>query len=134
MSNHFPSIPGDLELSSIQYEVQGPSDFSVVSGSPFYFTSDVSASVTVASVNAGLGNLSASFTFNFNTPGTFGSFDQDSIETGISDTVTAMCQAIADASGASLASIQAEVTINRGWGWNDASGYFLGFEDTMTYP
>ena len=88
-------------------QVQGPSDFSVVSGSPFYFTSDVSAGVTIASVNAGLGNLSASFTFVSIHLEQFGSFDQDSIETGISDTVTAMCRAAADASGASLASIQA---------------------------
>ena len=139
MSNHFPSVPGDLELASINYLVTTSIfNINIVSGSPFYFSSDVSAQAIIAGVGnlaplSGSGDI-GQFLFQFDTPGTFGSFDQDSIETAISTSVTYACQSVADCSGQSLATIQSSITIYRSWIWNDGSGYQLTFQDTMTYP
>lgn len=79
--------------------------------------------------------MSGSVPFQFTTPGEFGTFDQTTIEAAITAQITAECQLMSDASGDSLATVQASVgSVQRTWGFTDGSGWTASYSDTMTYP
>lgn len=133
MSNHFPtSAPGDLELVTIQYDIVVSPNYSSITAGAFYFSSDVSSGVAIGGNN--YPGTMPLLQFGFDTPGTFGSFDQDTVEAAIATWVTSQCQSIADVTGQTLADVQAEVTINRNWAWTDSGGYYLTYSDTLSYP
>jgi hypothetical protein len=70
----------------------------------------------------------------FNTPGTYGTFDQTTFEADLAASITAICQLQADALGQTLAEVQTGITVTRQWGWSNGSGGSAGYSDTMTYP
>jgi hypothetical protein len=127
MSNHFPAVPSDLALASIQYIA----NMGQVNGAP--------SDLTFTGVSTTISNLSDSAssllqaTFMFVTPGDAGSFDQDSVESAISTVLDEVCQAVSNSNGKTLTETQAEVTVYREWLWTDMS-FSLQYQDTMTYP
>lgn len=124
MSNHFPAVPADLGLASIFYSVSFPTPFG---DSPLNFTGGENSFGPFT--NSGSGPA-----FNFDTPGTFGTFDQDAIEAVIATSVTNCCQALSEMSGVALATVQADVRVTRNWVWRDTDGFLLNYQDAMTYP
>lgn len=126
MSNHFPAVPGDLLLASLSYLAILPT-VTVQTGSALDFGSGVTSQLNFTSPNMG-----ASFTFV--TPGTFGTFDQDSFETLFASGVTSVCTVLSNMSGVALATVKGEVVIRRNWTWTDASGFTLTAQTQMSYP
>lgn len=125
MSNNFPAVPADLVLAVVQYTASFPS---VTPQSPFTGTS--------VSMGGGLMNLGGpgSLTFQFATPGSFGTYDQTAAETSVKKVLTDVCQLIADITGQTLAQVQAVVTVHRTWIWQDAAANNATFSDSMPYP
>jgi hypothetical protein len=120
MSNHFPSVPGDLELFEIKY--------STITNLPSY-------SGTGWNVQAPGDDDQVSVQVQFSTPGTFGDFDQDAFEADLFAIFTAYCQMQADGTGQTLAEVQAELVINRTWVWiNEDSSAILTLNDHPTFP
>lgn len=124
MSNNFPSVPTDFEMASILYTANFPSVIPATIGG------------AVVNMQGNLSNLGGSGALQlvFSTPGSFGTFDQTAAETGIRTVVTDICQLMADLQQKTLATVQAEVTIDRGWTWTDTSGNTATYTDTMVYP
>jgi hypothetical protein len=133
MSNHIPTIPGSWNLQSVLYKISTTylSNFAPASGSTLDWSPAVNS--TIPSVAS---NEVIEFMFNFITPGTLGSFDQDTAETQIKAFATDYCTALNDFFGDSLSNVKASVTITREWTWVDAStgNYTTTLTDTLTYP
>lgn len=129
MSNSFPPIPPDLVLASIEYDATFPTNAAPSLIPDLSFTG-VSTSV-IALGAFGVGGLVA---FYFDTPGSFGAFDQAAAETAVKMMATDCCQFITDITGIPLATVQAGVTITRRWTWTDTTGSTARYADTMVYP
>lgn len=129
MTNNFASVPNDFQLAGIEYWVT----FGVhgtLNGIPQLF-SGVTAVMTGNQQSLNNYHL---VMFQFDTPGSSGSFDQTAAESYISKIVTDLCQLLADFLGISLATVQSTTTINRNWAWTDANGSAAEFTDQLTYP
>lgn len=135
MSNHFPTVPA-LDLVSITYTAEFSGDDAAgylqhLDG--FDVTGVVPMSDVFGPQILGTGILTAPF--NFTTPGDAGSFDQDTQESLIASVLDDVAQAVATASGQTLATIQGVITVQRQWAWQDSgSQYNLSHTDAMTYP
>jgi hypothetical protein len=81
----------------------------------------------------GGGSQLFSYHFQFTTAGTTGSFDQDTAETAIASVLDSIAQALATATGYSLATTKGWIVVNRGWAFQTGD-YEMSFTDTMTYP
>jgi hypothetical protein len=126
MSNNFPSIPTDFGLFQLTYMLNLPGLLTSNDGT-FNLITDVS----------GTGAPSAyPMEFQFNTPGTVGTFDQTTFESDIVTAVTALCQSIADVTGETLAEVQAQTSIGRTWQFASASNFAwqATFTDTVPFP
>lgn len=131
MSNSFPSVPADLVLASVTYTASLGSEAATSSATKLTFAG------ARTYFGGGLGDMASggsTITFEFTTPGSFGSFDQTTAENVIATLVTDTCQIYADLTGATLAEIQAAATITRQWNWADAAQNNAVYVDTMTYP
>ena len=130
MSNHFPAIPSDLQLARISYgaviQPPDPPAAGVLASS-----SDVFVEASYLNTN-NPGDIG--YSFFFNVPGAFGTFDQDAVETALKSAITSACQGVADYSGVTLASVQEGVTISRQWIWGDDAGHIDTFSDALAYP
>ncbi len=136
MSNHFPTPPASFNLASLVYQP-------TISGFDASF-----AGLDFTGINNPPGDQgnADSFTdggsvqlfaipFNLSTPGDAGSFDQDSAESTIAGALDDIAGGLAALNGSTLASVQANITVNRQWTWQDsASEFTLTYSDTMTYP
>lgn len=129
MANHFPVMPGDLQLSTLNYVAEFPTVVPLTSSSPFYFGAQVTSNLLTV-FQAGAWGMS----FVFPAPGNVGTFDQDAVETAMKSWLTSVCQAISISSGEPLTTVQAAIKVNRQWSWIDASGFQLTYTDTMVYP
>ena len=127
MSNSFPAVPADLALASIEYDVAFPAPGQAATGLTFTGVTPILAGMGAFAV----GSLAL---FVFDTPGSFGTFDQTTAETALAALVTDACQFLADASGEALAAVQASVTVTRRWTWTDATANRATYADTMAYP
>jgi hypothetical protein len=133
MSNHFPAMPGGLQLQSLKYTMNISSEFlplRIMSGSSLSFTG------VDAALAGWMSNIEGtSLTFTFATLGDAGSFDQDAAETALAGLLDALCQQMAALAGISLVTVRGAVTVGRTWLWsnaaNDAQSQFF---DTMAYP
>ena len=135
MSNSFPSLPSDLLLAQIQYTLPALSTLYDTPPVVYGFTGGNSVGSGGISVQVELGNNPPiCVIFSFDTPGSFGTFDQTAAETAVAAVVTDICQLMADWELTTLAAIQATVTVPRTWTWTDSAGYSLTYADTMTYP
>jgi hypothetical protein len=125
MSNSFPAPPGGWQLSQASYSAVLPAP-ELRPGAPLDFGAGVHGqlayNVPVLSV-----------VFTFDVPGSFGAYDQGSVEAGLAQAVTGVCGVLASMSGAALADLQAQVTITRAWTWT-AGAVSVGTQDTMAYP
>lgn len=130
MSNHFPVLPGDVAVAGIQYLSRITwSGGTASSLSPLHFSGgDV------------ILNNDDQFVLNyvvvFSAPGAYGSFDQDSFETGFKASVTAICTRLATDLGVTLATVQAQTTITRNWqfGSPTVAGWDFGTTEALAYP
>lgn len=129
MSNSFPSVPGDFELESIAYTLENI---------PFTSSAYVGYTYTGGSSSAisnGIQPQIGPVTFTFDTPGSFGTFDQAAAEAAIAEMFTGCLQLVSVASGQPLATAQAAVTVQRVWTWTDGTPSNTAVVwDTMTYP
>jgi hypothetical protein len=125
MSNSFPVPPGDWQLSQVRYSAVLPAP-ELQPGAPLDFGAGVHGqlayNVPVLSV-----------VFTFDVPGSFGTYDQGTVEAGLAQAVTGVCGVLASMSGAALADLQAQVTITRAWTWA-AGTSSVATSDVMTYP
>lgn len=128
MSNHFPAVPTDFVLASVEYDITFPP--------PTQVTPDLifAGVITIPSGASILSSGNALMIFQFTTPGSFGTFDQDAAETAIKIQLTDICQFMANSTGATLAQVQEAVKLIRHWAWTDAAGNMAAFTDTVTYP
>lgn len=140
MANHFPSIPS-LSLVSVtytahwNYTVSGTNDLTNLA----YF--DVTGVVPMSDLGEPGSVLANTATpllvvpFVLTTPGDPGSFDQDTEEGNVATVLDNIAQAVATATGNTLATVQGWIEVDRQWLWQDESGQFnLVYNDTMTYP
>lgn len=131
MANHFPSLP-TFELASVTYTFALIDDSYTQDGNGF----SVSGMSYPSALWLGAPNTLGTFlqlTLPFDTPGTFGSFDQDTAETTIKSIANGMAQLMADTSGATLAAIKATINIYRNWTWAGTGGYSTTFSDTLSF-
>lgn len=132
MANNFPALPA-LLLSSVTYTAQ------IVNPGQNWPTGgfDV-AGVTVENVQIGASQEQTGIftaTFQFATPGTPGSFDQDAAETQLVSVLNDLAQAVATTGGLPLSAVQALTLVTRLWTWTDSGGsYHATWQDSMTYP
>lgn len=126
MTNNFPPPSTGLNLASVSYLAILP-DVSIQPGSALDYGAGVNSQLTYT-----VPNLGAVFTFT--TPGQFGNFDQAAFETALASSVTSVIEVLGGMSGENPATLQTEVEVRRNWLWQDADGYQLTWQDTMTYP
>ena len=125
MANSFPPPPGGWALAQVSYSAVLPAP-TLQPGSALDFGAGVSGHL-VYSVPV-LGTV-----FGFDVPGTFGAYDQATVEAGLKQAITGVCTVLADMSGTALATLQAEVTVTRQWTWA-SGGVSVMTSDTMAYP
>ena len=128
MSNSFPPVPTDFDLLAITY---------TLTGLPSAGTGNIAYTFTggyVGGVNNGVGPDSGSgnpsVQFVFDTPGSFGTFDQTDVEVVVTALFNDFCQTAADSVGQTLAEVQIACAVERQWTWNDPAGYVLYYTDT----
>jgi len=129
VANNFPAVPSGLLLTSVEYAAS----FGQASQATPAALSFTGTSIQFGGAFNALGGGSA-VEYVFNTPGTFGSFDQTTAEANIKTLMTNACQVLVTITGIPLATIQAAVSISRRWTWTDAAGSRAVFTDTLTYP
>lgn len=125
MANSFPAPPGNWELESVAYSAVLPAPV-LEPGSALDFGAGVTGHLVYSVPVLGL-------VFTFGTPGSFGAYDQDTVEAGLKQAVTGVCEVLAAMSGAALADLQAQVTVTRSWTWTSGD-VSVGTADTMAYP
>lgn len=138
MANHFPTIPS-LSLVSVTYTAGW--NYSVGANNLTDLTYfDVTGVTPMADTGLPVSIIGTAATplavpFTFTTPGDSGSFDQDTEEGNVATVLDDIAQAVATATGNTLATVQGWLTVNRQWFWQDSTGKFnLQYNDTMTYP
>jgi hypothetical protein len=125
MSNSFPPPPSGWQLAQVSYQAVLPHP-DARPGGPLDFGAGVHGQLAY-------NTPVLSMVFAFDTPGSFGAFDQAAVESGFAQAITGVCQVLASMSGAALAGLQAQVTVTRSWNWAaGASGVTTA--DTMAYP
>lgn len=129
MSNSFPPVPTDLQLQNITYMLNFGGN-SPVTGPSLTF-SGVTTGMYGAIV--GLGS-EGGIEFTFNTPGTFGGFDQTSAETEIKTIVGGIFQLMSDITGVPVTTLETNFSISRRWTWTDAGGNQATYTDRLVYP
>lgn len=136
MSNHFPTAP-TLSVSSITYTANIAyvynGNLTPGTASPFYLQPAVNSLVNFSP--GGGGNSGGQFVFPFTTPGSVGTFDQDTVESMISLYMKDSCDVVAYAAGDTVANVEATVNIQRAWTFTDASTRWqLTYTDSMSFP
>lgn len=131
MANHFPATPAGWAISSLQY-------IAVQTGPPSFAAFKNLTGVTVNAATA-LGTSAAegiiNVTFAFNTPGNFGNFDQDNIESGLGSYLSLMAQGLAMAGAVTLAQAQAAIRVTRTWTLTGPAGWStVSFTEVVPYP
>lgn len=139
MSNNFPAVPNAFALASIVYSATFFPSPATNQGLPVSAQPPVAPAMSftgVATTVTGISafNLGSLVVFAFETPGSFGTFDQAAAEAQVSLLLSDCCQFLVDATGQALAAIQADVTVSRHWTWTDGAGNAISYADTMTYP
>lgn len=129
MSNSFPSVPADLALSSITYVVNfdGPIGGGVSFGPALTFDGVTTGSIGALAALGGAGGIQ----FTFQTPGSFGAFDQTAAETALTQTVSAIFSLMSVISGVPVDTMAADVSVSRIWTWTDSAGNHATYTDTM---
>jgi hypothetical protein len=95
-------------------------------GAPLNFSADVTSQLTYSVPVLGV-------MFTFDTPGSFGTYDQAAVETDFAQAITAVCGVLASMSGVALADLQAQVTVTRAWTWTTGTSNVIT-QDAMAYP
>jgi hypothetical protein len=125
VSNSFPAPPANWELASISYATVLPRP-ALQPGAPLDFGAGVTGQLTYSAPVLGV-------MFTFDTPGSFGTYDQATVETDFAQAITSVCGVLSSMSGVALATLQAQVTVSRAWTWT-AGGNSVTTQDAMAYP
>lgn len=130
MANHFPDPPAtsSMALSGVVYSCTinepGQSALATQYGS----NPDFSFSGTE------LWNVGPVYEIQLNTPGQWGSFDQDTFEGQLAALLNATAALVAADAGVTLTEAQGWITVNRMWEWTiNGVGAFTTTE-SMPYP
>lgn len=128
MANHFPDVPSNYVLASINYSLNfgdNPPPMSL-GGMPYGVISQIWGAL------AGVGS-SGGVQLTFTTPGSFGTFDQDSFEQGLEQMVALIYNLMSALSGQTPAQLEANTKVTREWSWTGPSGSTATFSDTMPF-
>lgn len=127
MANNFPAVPTDLELRSVLYTLDFGTGSSPALGPSLIFDG---VSTTIMGAISGLGG-SGSIQFEFTSPGSFGSFDQEAAETAMAKITTDIFQLMTDLTGVPIPILMQNFCVNRTWTWADAAGNTATYTDAM---
>lgn len=132
MANSFPTVPSDLQLVSITYMLNfnGPVGGGVPVGSNLTFTGVTTNTIGALGALGGSGGIQ----FTFDTPGSFGSFDQTAAETALAGVIQGVFSLMSVITGESISSFASELSVIRQWYWTDGSGNTATYADTMPLP
>lgn len=126
MTNNFPTPPTDVQLRSVSYTM----NFGAITLTPGDSLTFTGGSTNLFGAVVGLGNAGG-LMFSFDTPGSFGSFDQTTIESGMMKIGMDIFQLMSDLTGQSIPSLSANFSVERTWTWVDAAGNTATYTDTM---
>lgn len=143
MSNHFPTVPGSFNLVSVTYtaywNVSAGNFENVALYTPAGIEPDPIAggmygAGTSDVAGEGFQNEIAVIPFVFSTPGSAGSFDQDTAEGDIASVLDDITAGTAAVLGQTTATIKSRVSVAREWLWQDSTSQFtLTYRDSMAY-
>jgi hypothetical protein len=125
MANHFPVVPA-MNVANVQYRVHM---------TPVAGNSNSTPQQQMALVQFGFERTDGQGVITFD----YTAFDQDAYETGLRTMLNSICTSWSSNVGATLAAVQAAMTVERVWTFGSASTlqgsapqYTLS--DTMIYP
>jgi hypothetical protein len=124
-NSFFPAPPANWELAAVSYSTVLPTPV-MQAGAALDFGAGVHGQLTYSVPVLGA-------VFAFDTPGSFGAYDQGAVEGALAQAVTAVCQVLASMSGTALADLQAQVTVTRAWTWASGTSSVVT-QDEMAYP
>jgi hypothetical protein len=126
VSNNFPDKPDDFELYQITYQAILPHP-GLTPYSPLNFTG-VTGVLSYSVPVIGL-------IFAFDTPGSYGSYDQAEVEGGLAGAVVAICDVLEAMAGVPSFTLQQQVQVIRTWTWQSGtSGLQFSVTDQMPFP
>lgn len=125
MANSFPVPPTGWQLSQVSYQAVLPHP-DLQAGAALDFGTGTTTLLTYSVPVLGLAVV-------FATPGSFGTFDQTTIEAGLTNAITGVLNVLANMSGVALATLESQVTVTRIWEWISSDGTAVTTSDTMTY-
>lgn len=113
MANRFPPVPPGLKLAGVTYSVSFPAEF--VPGPASVFTMAGVSVTPMAWFGAGTWGMK----FQFDSPGSAGSFDQDAVESAMTSWLNFTAQAVSVITGYPAPLIAAGIAVSRAWSWTD---------------